>query len=308
MHAVVRPEEFSCQRHEFPIAGVIKRLDPGNALAKIRMRSSNVRRQLLLRISRPGDQYGARRHDGLRHTLQKRLIYRGVTAAARIGFVMNMLVRMTAVHRRGIHLRRIEVKDPRLVMVDPDQSVIVLVHRLWLLYSRRYFVGARKRSAFVITETDERLIASAAMIGLNSQPIRGYSTPAANGIANALYPNANSRFWRMLCTVASLKRRARTIPRRSPFTSVTCALSMAISVPVPIAMPTSACASAGASLMPSPAIATQRSSPVSMATCRPRPRSVAIAPADSGFTVSATPRMPAAAPSTATRSAVLPPA
>ena len=39
--------------------------------------------------------------------------------------------------------------------------------------------------------------------------------------------------------------RARTMPRRSPFTSVTPALSIATSVPVPIAMPTSACASAG---------------------------------------------------------------
>ena len=57
-----------------------------------------------------------------------------------------------------------------------------------------------------------------------------------------------------------LRRRARTMPRRSPFTSVTPALSMATSVPVPMAMPTSAWASAGASLMPSPAIATMRPS------------------------------------------------
>ena len=64
----------------------------------------------------------------------------------------------------------------------------------------------------------------------------------------------------MLRIVARLSRRARTMPRRSPLTSVTPALSMATSVPVPIAMPTSACASAGASLMPSPAIATTRPS------------------------------------------------
>ncbi len=48
------------------------------------------------------------------------------------------------------------------------------------------------------------------------------------------------------------------MPRRSPFTSVTAALSMATSVPVPMAMPTWACASAGASFTPSPAIATTR--------------------------------------------------
>jgi hypothetical protein len=50
--------------------------------------------------------------------------------------------------------------------------------------------------------------------------------------------------------------RARTMPRRSPFTSVMPALSIATSAPVPMAMPTSAAASAGASLMPSPAMAT----------------------------------------------------
>ena len=50
------------------------------------------------------------------------------------------------------------------------------------------------------------------------------------------------------------------MPRRSPLTSVSCALFIATSVPVPMAMPTSARASAGASLMPSPAIATTRPS------------------------------------------------
>ena len=44
----------------------------------------------------------------------------------------------------------------------------------------------------------------------------------------------------MLRTVASESARARTMPRRSPLTSVTCALDIATSVPVPMAMPTSA--------------------------------------------------------------------
>ena len=45
----------------------------------------------------------------------------------------------------------------------------------------------------------------------------------------------------MLRMVARLSRSARTIPRKSPRTSVTPALSIATSVPVPIAIPTSAC-------------------------------------------------------------------
>ena len=60
--------------------------------------------------------------------------------------------------------------------------------------------------------------------------------------------------------VAADSARARTMPMRSPLSSVTCALSIATSVPVPMAMPTSAAASAGASLTPSPAMATTRPS------------------------------------------------
>jgi hypothetical protein len=50
----------------------------------------------------------------------------------------------------------------------------------------RYSDMLRRRSALPITDMDERLIASAAMSGLNNQPVTGYSTPAASGIPNAL--------------------------------------------------------------------------------------------------------------------------
>ncbi len=43
-----------------------------------------------------------------------------------------------------------------------------------------------KRNALVITDTELRLIATAAIIGDNSCPVNGYSKPAANGIPNAL--------------------------------------------------------------------------------------------------------------------------
>ena len=72
--------------------------------------------------------------------------------------------------------------------------------------------------------------------------------------------NAKNKFCLMLRIVLRDNRRARTMPRRSPFTSVTPALSIATSVPVPMATPTCAWASAGASLIPSPAIATTRPS------------------------------------------------
>ncbi len=50
----------------------------------------------------------------------------------------------------------------------------------------RYFPPPRSRSALVMTETELRLIASAAIIGDNSLPVNGYSSPAASGMPRAL--------------------------------------------------------------------------------------------------------------------------
>ena len=44
----------------------------------------------------------------------------------------------------------------------------------------------RSRSALAMTDAELRLIASAAIIGESSQPVSGYSTPAASGMPSAL--------------------------------------------------------------------------------------------------------------------------
>ena len=44
----------------------------------------------------------------------------------------------------------------------------------------------RRRNALPITDTELKLIASAAISGDNSQPVIGYNTPAAIGMPNAL--------------------------------------------------------------------------------------------------------------------------
>ena len=45
---------------------------------------------------------------------------------------------------------------------------------------------ARSLSAFVITETELKLIAAAAIMGLSNNPKNGYRTPAARGTPSAL--------------------------------------------------------------------------------------------------------------------------
>lgn len=44
----------------------------------------------------------------------------------------------------------------------------------------------RNRNAFITTDTDDRLIANAAIIGLSSRPNAGYKAPAAIGTPSAL--------------------------------------------------------------------------------------------------------------------------
>ena len=54
------------------------------------------------------------------------------------------------------------------------------------MHPYRYSFTFRKRKAFVTTETELKLMAAAAIIGLNSRPKRGYNTPAAIGTPSAL--------------------------------------------------------------------------------------------------------------------------
>lgn len=57
-------------------------------------------------------------------------------------------------------------------------------------------------SALLITDTELKLIAAAAIIGESSKPKNGYSNPAATGTPSMLYTKAKNRFCRILRIVA----------------------------------------------------------------------------------------------------------
>jgi hypothetical protein len=57
------------------------------------------------------------------------------------------------------------------------------------------------RSALVMTDTELKLMAAAAIIGDSSNPKMGYATPAAIGTPAELYTNAKNRFCLMLAIV-----------------------------------------------------------------------------------------------------------
>lgn len=52
----------------------------------------------------------------------------------------------------------------------------------------------RRRSALPMTDTELKLMARAAIMGDSSQPVSGYSTPAAMGMPSVLYRRANRKF------------------------------------------------------------------------------------------------------------------
>jgi hypothetical protein len=132
-HAVIRPEESSGQRHQLAIARVIERLTPGNACGNIRVLALNVRRQLLLGTGRSSNQYCARVHEGLRHAFQKLLVPPGHDDCQEHSPCDEYVGADECCDHRGIDFRGVELKDSRLLMIDPDQGVIMLNHleSLW---------------------------------------------------------------------------------------------------------------------------------------------------------------------------------
>ena len=81
---------------------------------------------------------------------------------------------------------------PRAPSLRPGWSGEKSFHDSFGFLSDGYGVPSGQRStrlsrkALVITETEDRLIAAAAIIGESSRPVKGYSSPAAIGTPSAL--------------------------------------------------------------------------------------------------------------------------
>ena len=96
------------------------------------------------------------------------------TGASRFQYV-SFLPRKRRRDRKGE--RNVETSFSRDGQVGCDFS---------LTYETAHRLIRRNRSAFAITETELKLIAAAAIIGLSNQPKTGYKMPAASGTPRAL--------------------------------------------------------------------------------------------------------------------------
>ena len=97
----------------------------------------------------------------------------------------------------------------------------------------------RRRNALPITETELNVIAALAIIGLRRMPNDRVEQTGRDGYSHHVVNEGKKQVLADVAHRGAAQTPAPvTMPRRSPLTSVTPAVSMATSVPVPIAMPT----------------------------------------------------------------------
>jgi hypothetical protein len=125
-HAVGGSEITARVGDECTIGGMVDGLNRRDPLDKLWVVAVDMLDQFGLGIRRTGDQYCAGGADGTDHVLKEGVIFRGVSAADRVGFVMNVSSGMLRMHDDFVNIRRVEMKHPRFMVIDPDGSVIVV--------------------------------------------------------------------------------------------------------------------------------------------------------------------------------------
>jgi len=111
---------------ECTIGGMVDGLNRRDPLDELGVVAVDVLDQFGLRIGRTGDQYCSGGTDCTDHVLKEGMIFGGVPAADRVGFVMNVSSGMLRMHDDLVNIRRVEMKHPRFMVIDPNGSVIVV--------------------------------------------------------------------------------------------------------------------------------------------------------------------------------------
>src|SRR5437879_7054079 len=125
-HSVGGPEITARVGDECTIGGMVDGLNRRDPLDELGVVAVDVLDQFGLRIGRTGDQYCAGGTDCTDHVLKEGVIFGGVPAADRVGFVMNVPSGMLRMHDDLVNIRRVEMKHPGFMVIDPDGSVIVV--------------------------------------------------------------------------------------------------------------------------------------------------------------------------------------
>jgi hypothetical protein len=130
-------------RHERAVARVIDGFDTVDDFHQLRLMRADMFDQLGLGIGRPGDENSAGIGDRFGDRVEEILIFGRMTRADRIGFVMNMHVWVVGMQDQFLDIVWAEAKNPRLVVIDPDDGMeVMLVHEALLQTAGPAFIRA----------------------------------------------------------------------------------------------------------------------------------------------------------------------
>jgi hypothetical protein len=126
-HSVGGPEILARVGDECTIGGMVDGLYRRDSFDELGVVAVDVLDQFGLGIRRTGDQYCASAANCTDHVLKEGVIFGGMPAADRVSLMMNVSSGMLRMHDDLVNIRRVEMKHPRFMVIDPDGRVIVVL-------------------------------------------------------------------------------------------------------------------------------------------------------------------------------------
>jgi hypothetical protein len=119
---------------ELRVVWMIDGFHAGDDVHQLRIVAVNVFDQFGLCIGWTGNENCTGIGHGLHDRVKERVIFRGVSASDRVRLVMDVPGRMIRVQDDPIDVRRAEMEYPRLVVIDPNNRVKVMLAHMVLFW------------------------------------------------------------------------------------------------------------------------------------------------------------------------------
>jgi len=128
VHAVIFFEERPGKGNELPVRGMIDGLHTRDSSGQVRSLVLDVGGELGFRAGGAGNQDRSRGFQRVGDLTQEMSIERGVPTILRVGFMVQVLMRIAAADPLEVRAARVDVENPGLVVIDPDDGMILAGH------------------------------------------------------------------------------------------------------------------------------------------------------------------------------------
>ena len=125
--SILRFEVRTGKSDQLAIAWMVDGLYPNDVCEQAGIVVVNVLHQLGLCVRRTGNKNLARISDGLGDGMKIALIFGRMATPDRICLVMDVSGRMIRMQVQLVHVSQAEMEYPRLMMIDPDDGVIMVL-------------------------------------------------------------------------------------------------------------------------------------------------------------------------------------